>query len=149
MIKGQVSLDLMLAMVIAIVFVGSIASVASVMADNAKIDSIRSQERQIGNELAAVLNSATVLTGGDSFSVNYDVPKIRTADPADNGLPVNCEIQILPSEIEISYTDSKGVATITSVPFAIDDSQIDIAYTFQGTQVFLLQCDGGIVISNV
>lgn len=110
--KGQISFDLMLAMVVAIIFVGSIALVAGVIGDNARLDSIRSQEQQIGNELASVLNSATVLTGGDSFSVTYDVPKIRTA----NGI-VPCIITLNSNDITIVVTDSE-IGDITSkIPF--------------------------------
>ena len=148
MIKGQISLDLMLAIIIAIVFVGSIALVAGVMADNAKIDSIRSQERQIGNEIAEVLNSATVLTGGDFFSVNYVVPRIRTANLAENARPVNCTIQILTDEIIITYIDLEGVETKTRVPFAIDSAGMNIAYKFQGTSSLQPVCGGEIVMSH-
>ena len=113
--KGQISFDLILTMIVAVIFVGSIALVVGVIGDNAKIDSIRSQERQIGNEIASVLNSATVLKGED-FKVTYAVPEIRTADPND---PSDCTIKIATDEIQITYTDSKSIITQTNVPFAI------------------------------
>ena len=128
MIKGQISFDLILVMIVAVVFVGSIALVVGVIGDNAKIDSIRSQERQIGNEIAEVLNSATVLKGGDSFSVSYDIPEIRTADPADSS---NCNISIGTNDITITYTDSELVVTQTSVPFAIESGVISYPQTLQ------------------
>jgi len=111
--KGQISFDLILIAIVAIVFVGSIALVAGVMGDNAKIDSIRSQERQIGNEIASVLNSATVLTGGNSFSVTYDVPKIRTAEGI---LP--CSITINADSILISVNVPDVGDVSSTIPFA-------------------------------
>ena len=156
--RGQISFDLILIMIVAVIFVGSIALVVGVIADNAKIDSIRSQERQIGNEIAEVLNSSTILIGDPAnpesdFKITYKIPEIRTANPAD---PKNCEIQITPDEIQITHTDSKLTITQTIVPFAMDMATLlyignNSSYThgpnhdqFGG----IIQCGDTVVISN-
>ena len=89
--RGQVSLDFILTIVVALVVLGSIAAVGSTLIETQKSSTIRQQLDSIGNTLAAVISTSAVLDDADSASVSYTIPKI--AVPGEEKLQT-CDISI-------------------------------------------------------
>ncbi len=98
--RGQVSLDFILTIVVALVVLGSIAAVGSTMIETQKSSTIRQQLDSIGNTLAAVIATSAVLDDADSASISYTIPKI--AVPGEDKLQP-CKIVINADEITLSY----------------------------------------------
>jgi hypothetical protein len=98
--RGQVSLDFILTIVVALVVLGSIAAVGSTIIEAQKSSTIRQQLDSIGNTLAALISTSAVLDDADSASISYTIPKI--AVPGEERLQP-CKIEIIGDVIKLSY----------------------------------------------
>jgi hypothetical protein len=99
--RGQVSLDFILTIVVALVVLGSIAAVGSTIIETQKSSTIRQQLDSIGNTLAAILTTSAALSDGAAgTSVSYTIPKI--AVPGEERLQP-CDIAIGAGTIALTY----------------------------------------------
>ncbi len=90
--RGQVSLDFILTIVVALVVLGSIAAVGSTIIETQKSSTIRQQLDSIGNTLAAIISTSSALSDGAAgTSISYTIPKI--AVPGEEKLQP-CDVSI-------------------------------------------------------
>ncbi len=122
MAKGQISFDFMLAVVAALIFIGSLNVVSGQVTAMQSSASIRQQLHSIGLNLAAVLSSSAALddAGAGYANISYTIPKIAVL--GETKLQ-GCDIEIEGSSLKLSYElfDVKTGASETIqalVPFA-------------------------------
>ena len=133
--RGQVSLDFILTIVVALVVLGSIAAVGSTIIETQKSSTIRQQLDSIGNTLAAILTTSAALSdGATGTSVSYTILKI--AVPGEEKLQP-CKIVINGDEITLSYEATPSVD--------VTKKFVDPGMTIDSTN---LRCGGEIIISK-
>lgn len=98
--RGQISFDFILAMVVALVFIGGIQLLGNELQAGQRNAAIKAQERAIALELAEVLNSKAMLKDSSQARVSYEVPKLLV--PNESVLQ-GCEIRIGENEIKVYY----------------------------------------------
>ena len=96
--KGQISIDLILAIIITFVFAGAMQSVISGMNETQSKISVINHQKEIGNNIAEILAMGKSLEDGQSFLVKYSIPDVIVFGDIETG----CEIRILPDEITIT-----------------------------------------------
>tara|TARA_Y100000310_G_scaffold345396_1_gene464439 strand:- start:5367 stop:5780 length:414 start_codon:yes stop_codon:yes gene_type:complete len=74
--KGQVSFDLILTVIIALIFIGGMQVLNSQMQDSQKVAAVRGQERLIGLHLFHFVANASSLSDADDLEINYTTRKI-------------------------------------------------------------------------
>ena len=90
--RGQISLDFILAITIALVAAGAILAVSGQIAQTQAQSSARQQLNGIGNSLAAVISYSGLLNeAGSSASITFDIPALLIAGSAK---PEPCTITI-------------------------------------------------------
>jgi hypothetical protein len=121
--KGQISLDLILTIAVALVAVGSVSvlgqSIFSMQAD----DSVKQQLDDIGTGLAEIISVSAVLEDADSARVEYDIPGLLV--PGE-GRTQPCEIQIGGGNIRLSYERFDREAGTSTIIF-VDKKYIEPA----------------------
>lgn len=111
--KGQLSFDVFLAAIFAMLLVQQLNVISGQMNDTSQRISIASQEKTIANNLAAIISSTAALSDdATSFTVAYTVPKIFDANQLSAR---NCEITIeIPNTTNSNRPDYQhGTITIT------------------------------------
>ena len=101
--RGQISLDFILAIAIALVASGAILAVSGQISQEQAQASVRHQLDGIGNSLAAVVSHSALLNGADSASIEFDIPGLLIAGEA---MPQPCTINIDTDNgtIDLSYS---------------------------------------------
>ncbi len=91
--RGQISLDFILAITIALVAAGAILAVSGQIAQTQAQSSARQQLDGIGNGLAAIISYSAILNdaGSGDASVEYSIPALLVAGKAN---PEKCIISI-------------------------------------------------------
>ena len=140
--RGQVSFDLILATVAALIAFGSIAAVSNAIIGLQDESSVRQQLDSIGNSLAAVISTAAVLDDADSASISYTVPKI--AVPGEEQLQ-QCDISIANDKITLSYDI---VDLETGVPRTVIVEKKFVDPTGMSINPTQTKCGGTVAISK-
>jgi len=98
--RGQISLDLILAIAIGFFAIATILAVNAQIGEMQTQASIRQQLNDIGNGLAAVISNSAVLNDGVAESIYFDVPFLLV--PGEEK-PQPCAITIAGGVINLSY----------------------------------------------
>ncbi|MBN2067504.1 MAG: hypothetical protein JW744_03480 [Candidatus Diapherotrites archaeon] len=112
--KGQISLEFIIAIVVALVVFGSISVVATSMIEMQKASSVRQQLDSVGNGLAAIISTSAVLDDADTALVSYSIPKI--AVPGEKELQA-CNISIDNETGTITLSYSAGMNAVVEKAF--------------------------------
>lgn len=116
MAKGQVSIDLMLAVFAVVVFAVLFSVIYSQFSASQKIIEIQSQQKSIGESLAQIIPSTAALkpTATATGQVTYAVPKIFD----NTGKEISCNIIFSADNITLSsQIDATTPPIITQVPY--------------------------------
>jgi hypothetical protein len=109
--RGQISLDFMLAVAIGLVAAGALLAVSGQVSQGQAEAGTRQQLDGIGNGLAAVISYSAMLNDADSATVEYGIPALLIQGKA---APQGCTILIdyAGGTIELGYTleDEEGGA---------------------------------------
>jgi len=90
--KGQISLDFLLATIVAIIFILGFQAVAASLESSQHKTIIRQQETAIGNSLAQLISTSAALNEENAeFEVQYKIPFIWIPG---NDIPQECDIDI-------------------------------------------------------
>lgn len=90
--RGQISLDFILAITIALIAAGAILAVSGQIAQTQAQASARQQLDGIGNGLAAIISTSALLNEGDSGTdITFGIPSLLIAGEKD---PKPCAISI-------------------------------------------------------
>ncbi len=98
--RGQISLDLILAITIGFFAIGAVIAVNAQIEEMQTEASIRQQLNDIGNGVASIISNSAVLNDADSASVYFDIPLLLI--PGE-GKPQPCAITIAGGVINLSY----------------------------------------------
>jgi len=98
--KAQISLDLMLAITVALIVIGTIGIVSNEATEQQKIAGIREQLDSIGTELSSVISTSMIFNDASQATVEFDVPEILVLGKMK---PQPCKIQIAGKKIILSY----------------------------------------------
>jgi len=107
--KGQISLDLILAIIITFIFASTMQTIIAGMNESQQEISVINQQKEIGNKILNVLNSEKTFSDSENFNVKYLVPNIIVLGDKESG----CNIAITSSVISISSTfNEKNIGTV-------------------------------------
>ncbi len=98
--RGQISLDLILAIAIGFFVIGAVIAVNAQIGEMQTEASIRQQLNDIGNGLASVISNSAVLNDSTTAGVYFDIPKLLV--PGEE-TPQPCNITIGSGVIDLSY----------------------------------------------
>ncbi|MFA4855829.1 MAG: hypothetical protein WC634_04580 [archaeon] len=100
--RGQISLDFLLAITVALIATGAILAVSGQISQTQAQASARQQLDGIGNSLGAVISYSALLNEADSASIEFDIPGLLIAGEA---VPQPCTIIINTDNntIDLSY----------------------------------------------
>lgn len=113
--KGQLSFDVYFAIIFALILVSQVSTVSDQFRSSSNEIGISTQEQQIGNSLAAIINSTQALSEGKAFTVDYTIPKIIDSEKLN---AQSCDIDIDAFEIKIYYPGKASAEKIqATVPF--------------------------------
>jgi len=129
------SLDFILAVVAALIVLGSIAIVSDATIEMQKRSTIKQQLQSIGTGLAATITASGVLNDADNAIITYTVPKISV--PGEKNQQ-GCDIIISGNELQLSYelfNSKTGISEIieATVP-VISPSKMTIAPKLSDTE---------------
>ncbi|GEM_PF-3291760 len=110
---GQLSLDLCLTIIFAMLFVEQLSIIWAQTNSSATEISITMQEKEIANNLASIITSAAALSDG-KFSIEYTTPKIMEYSEFS---PNTCTITINDNDITVSYEKTDGTVTEAKTSF--------------------------------
>ncbi len=96
--KGQVSFDFILAIIVALIFIGGMQLLNAEMQEMQKAAAVRNQEKLIALELYRIISTASALGDADNLEIQYKTQKILV--PEERTLQ-ECSIDL--SAGEISY----------------------------------------------
>lgn len=99
--KGQVSFDLIIAILVLLIVVQLFQGVIADAAASQESISIRTQQKTIGRELARVIDSAVMLSSSAPefpFEIEYTIPQVYSAGSA---VPLGCDIQVTSEKISL------------------------------------------------
>lgn len=143
--RGQISLDFILAIAVALIATGAILAVSGQIAQAQAQASARQQLDGIGNGLAAVISASAMLNEADSASIEFDIPALLVAG---NARPQKCAISIDTGNgtIDLSY-DLIDLETGTTTP-------INVTKHFVNPEGMIVsptsaECGGSIQITKV
>ena len=104
--KGQISFDFVMALIIALILIQTLMSFSGNFLANQEKTGIRMQEKQIGNEIHRVLLYAGTLKGSTNLKITHQVPKIFLSGPTGNAAeaPIPCDITITETDINVVVT---------------------------------------------
>ncbi|PIU21591.1 MAG: hypothetical protein COT15_01385 [Candidatus Diapherotrites archaeon CG08_land_8_20_14_0_20_34_12] len=103
--KGQISLDLIIAIIITFIFAGAMQSIIAGMNETQKEIGVINQQKEIGNKISEILTTSKNLADG-SFNVKYLIPNVIVLGNKESG----CNIAITQGQIKISSVfDSKVI----------------------------------------
>lgn len=89
--RGQISLDFLLTIAVALIAASTIIAVSGQIAQTQAQASARQQLNGIGNSLAAVISYSALLNGAESANIEFDIPALLIAG---NARPQPCAINI-------------------------------------------------------
>ena len=119
--RGQISLDLILAITIGFFAIGGVIAVSAQIGEMQTEASIRQQLNDIGNGVAAVISNSAVLNDADSASISFNVPALLV--PGEE-TPQPCAIRIAGGTITLTYEIfdlETGISTsVTVTKYYID-----------------------------
>lgn len=120
--KGQISIDLIFAIIITFVFAGAMQAVISGMNETQSKISVINQQKEIGNNIAEILTTGKSLEDGQSFKINYLIPAVIVFGNTETG----CDIRILQNEITISsiFNENKITSSIKHAAGIIPQNSI-------------------------
>jgi len=103
--RGQISLDFILAIVIVFIAAGTLTVVGLELEGMQKEASVRQQLNTIGTGLAAAISSSAALEDAGTATLSIDVPELLVAGEET---PQKCEIGIAGDVITLSYEIANG-----------------------------------------
>ena len=115
--RGQISLDLILAIAIGFFAIGAVIAVNAQIGEMQTQASIRQQLNDIGNGLAAVISNSAVFNDFATANISFNVPSLLV--PGEEK-PQPCEITIAGGVINLSHeifdleTGSSEVTNVTT-----------------------------------
>ncbi|MDP6671126.1 MAG: hypothetical protein QGI60_04905 [archaeon] len=74
--KGQVSFDLILAIIVALIFIGSIQVVNQEMDVLQKYSAVKNQEKLMALQIYGVVSTAKTLSDADNLTINFKTKKL-------------------------------------------------------------------------
>ena len=146
--KGQVSFDLILAVIVALIFIAGLQVVSGNLKEVNTRASVRNQEKLIAMDIYRIASSSRALQDG-SFTVEYKTPKIIVPG---KDLPEACTINL--SAGTVSYDLEIGTTTETisvEIPDFYYNEMTTEGISFQdadGTQITEIECGEKLVITN-
>ena len=120
MLRGQISLDFIFAILMLLIVIQSMQIMAEYVTTGEQVKSIRLQERQILSDLKAAIEVENALAGVGAFSYSYDVPMIAVPGIGD----VGCTILATPGKLSI---------TVLAADSDLDDDIIESVGITAGT----------------
>ena len=115
--RGQISLDLILAITIGFFAIGAVIALSAQIDEMQTEASIRQQLNDIGNGLAAVISNSAVLNDATTASIDFDVPSLLVPGE-EKPQPCTIEINKTDGTIILSY-DVFDLETGTSTPVEV------------------------------
>ncbi len=139
--KGQISLDLMLTVIVAILLASVFGTFTAELISSERATGIKAQEQNIANDLIELINQAKMFdeNGDSNFHVNYKAPFIF--EPNKRG-GQDCNITIKrtqPPYIQISYYTNDLNAVLV---------QKDINFYFENTTDANFGCGQMIILDK-
>lgn len=104
--KGQLSLDLLIAIVMTLILIQALSAFGENFLLNQEKTSIRLQAKHIISDLGKTLKYAQTLQENDEYTIKYVVPWIRLSSSQGEGTPAlaSCTITVNPAENQITLT---------------------------------------------
>ncbi len=119
--RGQISLDLILAITIGFFAIGGVIAINAQIGEMQTEASVRQQLDNIGNGLAAVISNSAVLNDATTASIYFDIPFLLV--PGEEK-PQPCKITIGSGTITLTY-NIFDLETGTSSPVEITKYYVD------------------------
>ena len=113
--KGQISFDFILAVIVALIFVGGMLLVNDQIVETQKAAAVRNQERAIAIQLHSIISSSTALSDADYFEVKYKIPKLLV--PEEQELQ-ECNIDLDSRTVEYTLQESGETISVEIPEFA-------------------------------
>jgi len=116
--RGQISFDLILAIIIALVFIGGMQLINTQMQEMQKHSAVMGQEKIIALELHRLISVASTLSDADRLEISYGtrriiVPEEALLQPCDISLSAGTVSYVLEGQIisaEIPEFQSTGIS---------------------------------------
>jgi len=139
--KGQLSLDLMLTIIVALLLVQVFITFTEQLTDTERSNGIRAQEENIGNDLLELINQTKMFDeyGKSDFNITYKAPYLY--DPDKRG-GQDCNITITKTsspDINISYV-ANNLEMITVIK--------DLNFNFVNTTKLYYKCGQTIILTR-
>jgi len=112
--RGQISLDFLLAMILTMVAISTVAVVGAQISEMQKQSTVGRQLDLIGTELASAISLSALLSDSDTANLTFDLPYI--AVPGQANLQ-ECEIDILGDTLTLGYPDNVSPIASASKKF--------------------------------
>ena len=119
--RGQISLDLILAITIGFFAIGAVIAVSAQIGEMQTEASIRQQLNDIGNGVAAIISNSAVLNDAKTASIYFDVPFLLV--PGEEK-PQPCNITIGSGTITLIY-NIFDLETGISTPIVVTKHYVD------------------------
>lgn len=138
--KGQISFDLALALIVALIFLQSLIGFSENFQTNQEKVNIRLQEKQIIEDIWQALMYAKILDSGD-FNLTHRIPKIFVSKSPGPGISpaIDCDISVTSTDINITVTQTEyapiGTSKLTET--IQNTSGISFGNTACGTTIFI------------
>ncbi len=119
--RGQISLDLILAITIGFFAIGAVIAVNGQIGEMQEEASVRQQLHDIGNGLASVISNSAVMNDADSANIYFNIPALLV--PGEE-TPQSCAIEIANGQIDLSY-DLYDLETGIATPVDVTKYYVD------------------------
>ncbi len=146
--KGQLSFDLYFAIMFAIIISQQLFIVSDQFSGASNETSILAQEKQVANNVAAILSSSAALNEGKDFSIEYAVPTIFDIEKRG---PQTCEITIDSATglVSVFYpTKDASKASATASGLASKPIKINTPAGMQLAPPYAFKCGDKIIIKK-
>jgi len=126
--RGQISFDLIMAILFALVFFSAFSVLGTQIVELQKDTAIRLQLKQIALDSSQIISSAKSLENSDSFLLSYDIPKIIV--PGESKYK-KCSVSISGGTVTASFGNIQETSAYSEPLGASIPSQIDCGKTLE------------------